>query len=430
MDPEIIFNNAKIALENILEAIQIGSKENLEKYLGTISLEYISSQDQVFLLDVILEQIYKFGENELVDFIFRYFDKVNDTTTVIPTLSLYLMRNGLQDHLLTFIGSNINSSFEEVIMGINQAPVSQASYEGCLNAERVFGKPDVQILLKLDVYLFTDPKDLNVQIYNYVRMRMGEQSKPISRPDWVVSGTEGDDIPLSFELDIPDFPDVKLMSPEEFADKTIKVLIEQGHKEAKKDEQFTFDMIASQYAISTLEHKIIRVNDYNQNILAPKVVGEATIPLIEVDTLNDEVLFMLFGPNNTSFDQKIQPIPDGNICERFGGCRMLICNCAEAENNVDEEEVDYGDFGVPEADWYTGVCQQCMDKIPFRHYALRRPLKLGGWLGCFCSIKCIQKNWKSDRFITPTLLGRMMDYLNKIGIQDRRYSNSNQIINT
>lgn len=430
MDPQLEFSNAKMAMDSILDAIRIGDKEDIVKYLGTIALEYIPAEEQVLLLDVLLHQVYTFGESSFVDLLFNYFDDVNSTSTNIPTLSLYLMRSGLKEHILSFIGSTITATFELTVQGINAAPISPLSYEGCVNAEKVFGKPSYETLLKLDNYLFTDPQDLNKYIYKYVKRETSELEPVKDKPSWIVNGAEDDSIPLQSDLDIPKYPDVSIMSPDEFTELAIKEMINQGVEEVEHDDKFAYQMLASHYAISTLEHKLIRVNDYNENVLLKQSVNATYKPIV-VDTKNDDILFLIYGPNNTSFDQKVEPIPDGTVCERYGGCRMLLCNCSEAENNHDDGDIqDYDEFGVPDVDWYTGKCQECGGGIEFRHYAIRKPLKMGGWVGCFCGIECIQKNMKYSDMIVTTLIERMSVYLNDKGIQDRRYSDKNQNINT
>lgn len=422
MDPQAKITDAAIALDSILEAIRIGDIDELTKYLSTVAIEYISANDQIALLDVMLETAYNNGSIDMVNFIFEYFDNANSESTNIPTFSLFLMRSGIGDHILSFLGTIMKLSFELVIQGINNSPMSELTYEGCLNAEKVFGDPDQSVLLRLETFVAVDPKGTNKYILRYVREKLGKIQPIKPKPAWIVNNSGNKIIPLQSELIIPPYPPVNLMSPGDLADKFVESLIKQGVNTPKHDNDFTRDMIASHYGISTLEEKLVRINDYNVNI--------ANVDEIEAETEADDVLFLVYGPNNTNVDQPVTPMPDGNACEQFGGCRMFLCTCSEADKREDEDIYEYDDFGVPEVDWFTGVCQECSGKIEFRHYAVRRPLRLGGWVGCFCSISCVQNTVKNDDMIVITLIERLTILLDQNGIQDRRYDDKAQIIST
>lgn len=40
------------------------------------------------------------------------------------------------------------------------------------------------------------------------------------------------------------------------------------------------------------------------------------------------------------------------------------------------------------SNWFTGICETCGIKIPEFYYAIRAPVRTGGWAGCYCSLKC------------------------------------------
>jgi len=94
--------------------------------------------------------------------------------------------------------------------------------------------------------------------------------------------------------------------------------------------------------------------------------------------ISDILLFRLYGPCNSDdqFDTD---------CAKYGGHRMLNCNCfeiIEINSYIDEDEI---------IDWYTGNCYNCLLKIPKREWCVRLPLATGGWRYCFCSFDCIRK---------------------------------------
>jgi hypothetical protein len=95
-------------------------------------------------------------------------------------------------------------------------------------------------------------------------------------------------------------------------------------------------------------------------------------------------------------------------CSRYGGCRMLLCTCLEAQAEEDE---------FYERDWFTGVCRGCHQRIAHPWYAVRQPLPGGGWQGCYCSTRCIEP-YTYDLMDT-LLLQNVADFLETTGIYDR-----------
>jgi hypothetical protein len=94
----------------------------------------------------------------------------------------------------------------------------------------------------------------------------------------------------------------------------------------------------------------------------------------------DPELFRLFGPVNPQINDRLDI---DHQCSYFGGCRMLLCTCFEGdplEAFLDDQEED----------WFTDNCKECLQPIQSRRYALREPLPVGGWKGCYCSKRCTE----------------------------------------
>jgi len=83
--------------------------------------------------------------------------------------------------------------------------------------------------------------------------------------------------------------------------------------------------------------------------------------------IKSDFLFKVFGPSHRRVDSQLI---DDSVCSRYGGCRMLLCECLEK-------------------DWFKGYCQFCLQKIEKRRFAVRKPSDNGGWEGCYCSINCV-----------------------------------------
>lgn len=89
------------------------------------------------------------------------------------------------------------------------------------------------------------------------------------------------------------------------------------------------------------------------------------------------------------------------ICNRYGGCPMLLCSCYLPPE--DERESLFDD----EISWFRGSCDYCWRRIRRKAHAVRLPLIDGSWKGCYCSFICIQNdipNLYPETIVNPLLL--------------------------
>ncbi len=89
-------------------------------------------------------------------------------------------------------------------------------------------------------------------------------------------------------------------------------------------------------------------------------------------------------PKDDSINHIYGPVNRGNwVCPTSpdGECRMILCKCCEEDGGYELKD-DWS--------WFTGRCDKCDDTILLNTLALRFPLGKGGWIGCYCSIDCIE----------------------------------------
>lgn len=125
------------------------------------------------------------------------------------------------------------------------------------------------------------------------------------------------------------------------------------------------------------------------------------------DTLSSLVLSDI--DELTSFFGPINPFPTSlhdPIQER-----MLLCNVYSPYVDDEDEDVTYGD-------WFDGSCDECGQRIREAHHCLRMPQETGGWLGCFCSWKCLQDR-AGNNINLEDLIGKIKDEIEKKLIYDR-----------
>jgi len=163
--------------------------------------------------------------------------------------------------------------------------------------------------------------------------------------------------------------------------------------ETFEEKQKVKDHLICEYAISTTIEKIQMLSH-----------------LKEIPMFNDIPLFREFGPVNCIYSRS-EYDPD-HICSKYGGCRMFLCTEFEEVNeDLLNEESDV------EVQWFYGYCDNCNKSISQKHFALRLPLLHGGWKGCYCSFRCLEGDVEDEN--TATIVGRMKEQLQTIGIRDR-----------
>jgi len=143
------------------------------------------------------------------------------------------------------------------------------------------------------------------------------------------------------------------------------------------------------------------------------IITEANKQKVRLSQDTDRDLTRILGPCNRIVDMKLE----GNdyICTHFGGCRMLSCECFRDD--------DIGDFYGEEDDiyyngWFTGTCSACLNKIAKKVYAVRIPKPAGGWIGCYCSWKCTEKDITEELKIVPRMIKIVQKEIESVGIQD------------
>jgi len=114
--------------------------------------------------------------------------------------------------------------------------------------------------------------------------------------------------------------------------------------------------------------------------------------------------FRVWGPENRFTDRECIGNPDTK-----GGCRMLLCTCHEEEYKRGHEA------------WFTNECDECKNVIGDISYAVRYPIRNGGWRGCYCGFQCMIDSppVETETQDDSRLMG-VVDKIKEIGIMDRK----------
>lgn len=157
----------------------------------------------------------------------------------------------------------------------------------------------------------------------------------------------------------------------------------------------------------TIEKNVLIKSKEDQETL--EKIAQLSVSLKDnfIDEHDDFPNERYYGVTNGIFDQ--------DCCGKVGPCAMFYCMCRE---DVDYEDTSYSEAVNP-FEWFNGVCEECGVSIEKMRYALRFPVKNGGWIGCFCSFPCMKKSNirpinKDDEF----RINEIKRSIEKIGVFD------------
>lgn len=119
------------------------------------------------------------------------------------------------------------------------------------------------------------------------------------------------------------------------------------------------------------------------------------------------------GPANSIIGHNCMNAPNG-----IGPCRMLKCLCREHEltEGMSDEQIE----SITSPIWFHGQCDFCHRGIRKFSHSVRFPIDGGGWLGCYCSFKCVKEDsirplYDNDLF----RISQIEEVLKISGIYDR-----------
>lgn len=236
----------------------------------------------------------------------------------------------------------------------------------------------------------------NQVVIAYIGGLLGRISEPIEAPKWIGNFTGYDDLPNEEDIVLPYyFHDLSMPSHDVMLDLLMEGIdiSDPTYEELKSHNSMIIN-------IATVKDRKEMIRPYLEN----KIIN---------NRYNDITLFRIYGPCNPVLESGI------SLDTPLSEFRMLTDNTFNS--------IDYSTGTIiRNPDWFLGYCQQCFQKIKKRCYAIRIPRVYGGFIGCFCSKRCILKN--DDYFdiekdepteIQLNMIELLEQELLEYGIQDR-----------
>lgn len=412
-------NDIRVLIGVIQDDIRNDNIESLEKNLNRIPLGRLPVKHYDNLAAIFVNLAAKWNRSASLDVILKVFSENNLMEEKRPFLTHIFKLYKVSDEALAFVGKNADYLYANYMFDLIDDDSSPEVMMACKRLTDVFGEQPPDVYQNLYDTLREQEMSQgfpNYYVLEFVKEKMEQTSDYTPKPDYVADyglGPERSEgrqrqLPRASELHPPEPPKIMFQLPN--TERAVELLTE-GLKELGVDpdkEQELRDRIYAQVAISTLEEKI--------ELLKPVFKAKAT-----EDLSGDQTIFRILGPVNPMYNIDLS---EETRCAKYGGCRMF--SCVEFENydedyGVIDEDLDvYANvdsfIGV---DWFRGACDFCHKRIQQPAYAVRRPMIMGGWMGCYCSWKCVTEDVPNEDVLTLMLIGRIQKQMTEIGIQDR-----------
>jgi len=371
--------------------------KRLDKALKVMPLEKLKDQHQ-FLLSNFLAVSAGYNRPKAGKLILERWKVIypeQDKISILPRI--FLMRNINLPTLSWLIEIHDDVTFVEIMDELTEWDNSPNIVTACSRADEIFG---LQPHSTYEVVRDHAVDFGNYLVEDYMKEKMVETAPYAPKPEWVKNWTKD-----------------KLLTESELAQKADQ----ESKKEIKGIERITDDEAVDlltkglgEFGISIggIDQAKFAIREQLQQA-TPEQRRELLKPVIrnreEKELESDVLLFRTFGPAHPIIDQDLTlDTPSA----KYGGCRMFLCDLFDYDFEFDYLE-----------DWFTGSCQECLLKIKYRWYAVRRPRNLGGWENVYCNFQCMRESLLSDG-LEPALLQRKLierfeKRIKKIGIQDR-----------
>ena len=388
-------SDAKAVLKLAETAIVNNNSKELSSLFTLMPLEQLEADETNEFFSQYMDLCTAYDRSECMKVVFESWGRVYPESEDIPIFTKLFLIPMVNVNTISFIARTYpDYSYLEVMDDIVRYDSVPYIPIACDRVVKVFGEQPYEtykMLLELS-------GETNPGVSNYLAGKIRKISPFAPKPKWVSDFREGEykTLPFQSEVKIPEkIPGAFELPP---IDEIVRQLAEgiEHSGITVDDKQTAVRLIRAKVSIATTAERI-----------------ELLKPIIDlshkIEQQSDDGIFRVLGPSN--------PLIGGSSKEmNYGGCRMFIC-----------EVFDFNqDTGYVE-DWFEGYCYKCDLRIRTRWHAIRMPRPSGGWIGCYCSWKCVRDavyssgvnpEGKND-MITDLLIDDFETQINIIGIQDR-----------
>lgn len=388
-----------------LQSIKNDDIEQLHRALRVMPIEKLEDNRET-LLSTFLAVAAQYGRGEAAEHILERWKVVYLDNDKISMLSRLFMKMYITVPTLAFLVSvNPSYTYVELMDELCEWDSSEEVVTACGRSEEIFGQqPHETYKLLRDRAVELG----NFRVEEYMIDKIAETAPAVIKPSRIHNRLAEyypkfrEQLPTQSELD-------ELAEMDEGTKIRADTII---HSDAEAIDILTAGLEDIGVAIEEIDlAKVLLQKEFDRGrkaeLLEPVLKNRE-----QQDLATDRLLFWIYGPANPLVNQDLTV---DTPSAKYGGCRLFLCDMFDYN-----EEDDYVE------DWFLGYCEECLLRIPFRHWAVRMPREHGGWVGCYCSWRCVKDRAsfiEQDRSEPNPLLGDMITAFEKkteeVGIQDR-----------
>lgn len=387
-------------IKSIISSIQKSNNDAIipllnQVPLGVIGLDKMYKLCNLFLLAAFENQNYIIVRNML-----QYIDEARLRIDPLPFITLLLINPYTSNDVMKFTldcvpEKTYRDFFIDLINGSDDQLALEISRKILIFFPHI-SHNDWDLLYRMTENV-EDEEYRNPMLRQFFESKVKETSIT-AKPDWI-KNVDQEPIPENV-IQLPSVDDAINLILDHMKINQLKLQVDQTKTVDLDYKSKVGTALRIQYAISTLKEKIDMLSIVKQ-----------------FPAFDDTVIFREYGPVNTMCKFDLHNHDPNHDCIKFGGCRMLLCKEFETNHEYDDVDILTIDEHQTYIDWYSQQCQVCEKTIAERHYAIRKPLLHGGWLGCYCSFECLKQTVKDSQ--TLLMIDRIKQQLDTIGIRDR-----------
>lgn len=398
--------NALTAIQIIMQRITEGSNQEVVRYLNLLQINKLDSNHSNSLLSRFLTTAAEYNNTNVVSYIINAFEPNFTDRYQLPLLNVILMENSFEDEVVSFVLRQYQQFvYKDLAFNYIDWDADENIITGLVRLESNRGPLNVDDYQELYDRSFAKSNNVTQSFFAY---HLNLHSGYAEIPAWVRNFTESEDLPYDDEIILPETGPFIFEVPE--STEEIVTLLSGGLRangRSQEEIEAAQAELRKRLVAATPEDKMSMIKEGLEN--------KSKLSLAE-----DEDLFVILGPANSIVDADL--VSDNGLCYKYGGCRML--SCLEFEDFMDpSDNIIYPLDEYKPTDWFTGSCGVCHLKIRRPAHAIRLPLEHGGWIGCYCSEKCLRQRLPKDNLLIAAMIDHVIADLNRIGLQDRLVRN-------
>jgi hypothetical protein len=432
-------------LDLVMTAISYRHHDQLRRYLKMIPLVTMNPAASDEWLKLFLEQAYSEDNGIAMTMIINVWSDANIAEELQPILISLFRMNFFEPEFYTYlIKLYPNLTFTAAMVWLNNFNREVETKAAAYKIADTFGLQtrDTYVEIQDTIVSQKDLNPVNPVIITFIDELIREANDEVApKPDWIepppFPSADGNPLPTQRELDawarnyVRDMgfshDNLLNLDPAGFARYMLELYNEtRTSEDSDQRRRYVFvDEIGSEPAPTggrTVEKMVERIEGPDFEDTKAKAVPKIKA-VKESKLIYDPRLFGIFGPSFLILGDELIDSDSPDPCLRYGGCRMFVCWHFENIDDDDEEKIPdiVTEARYEDLEWFRGKCQVCGLIISQKHYALRMPMKEGGWDGCYCSFRCLQFDTFGPKDPRRRFIESMEGIIRGIGIYDRRW---------